>query len=104
METSLLYSRLPNPQLLNHAIEKLSYNFHKHAASLVVDWGHCGDMGETIRFFEQFDPEVKFIQTWSGSNIDTVYWKDGEGTWKAGRKGRTGQVNPPARYRLKNCK
>jgi len=49
--------------------------------------GNCVDMTGAIRYFQRIDPHVKQIQTFAGSNPDTIYTRVGDEHWQTGIAG-----------------
>lgn len=67
---------------LRCSVIRVSYRFPTHAGDLFLDPDHCCDMGGAIRLFENIDPSVEVISSYSGGKPDTVYVKKAGG-WTA---------------------
>jgi hypothetical protein len=62
---------------------RLEYDFQRREGYLWMAEGNCCDMPGCIEIFEAIDDEVLKIQTFAGSNPDTVYTRKDRGDWKA---------------------
>jgi hypothetical protein len=82
-------------------IEHLSYDFVGKVAVLRLPEGHCVDMDGAIKFVKRIDPQVRRIETWSGSEVDTLYVRMDEmagkpvGKWRACEQGRGPNLDRP---------
>ena len=63
-------------------VERIEYDFWTRRGILWMAEGNCTDMRGCITLFEAIDPEVVFITTMSGPDLDTRYDKR-TGSWKA---------------------
>ncbi len=70
------------------AVQSLTYDFRSKTGHLRLEDGHCTDATGCIRFFEQIDPAVETVVTWSGTRRDTSYQRSERGDWTAQAAGR----------------
>jgi len=63
-------------------VVRLSYNFTNATGHIYFPPCNCCDMVGCIEYFRKIDPNVKCIQTYSGSKADTYYIFD-NGEWHA---------------------
>ena len=63
---------------------EVRYSFPTRKGSLFLNF-YCVDMSECIRFFQRIDPQVRSIQTYIDSNLDTAYHCNSDGEWQASR-------------------
>jgi len=63
-------------------VVSLAYDFHSHTGQLYLLDGDCCDMTGCVALFEEIDPKVTAINTYSGDHADTVYRKEGK-EWNA---------------------
>lgn len=54
-------------------VKKLIYDFDTKQGVLHMDSGDCCDMVACIELFRSIDPDVRAIDTYSGSLLDTRY-------------------------------
>src|SRR5215831_11102346 len=74
--------------LLGTSVKSLDYSYTTHSGRLYMPAGCCCDMAGCIKLFSRIDPDVAFIQTFSGSEEDTAYARLPHGQWQAALKGR----------------
>lgn len=67
---------------LKCGVVSLAYDFGSHTGQLHLPDGHCCDMTGCIDLFQEIDPEVTAIYTYSGGRADTAYRKSGT-KWNA---------------------
>lgn len=58
-------------------VANLAYDFDSRKGTLNLAPGHCCDMEGCINLFTKIDPDVQFIETYSGEEPDTVYRRKG---------------------------
>jgi hypothetical protein len=54
-------------------VKSVAYDFQTRTGTLRMAADHCCDMAGCIAFFVRVDPAVSRIDTFSGSNPDTIY-------------------------------
>jgi hypothetical protein len=64
-------------------VAEIRYDFLQRVGTVVIEDGGCTDMGGCTSFFEQIDPTVRFIQTYSGGRPDTAYRRNVVDQWEA---------------------
>jgi hypothetical protein len=64
-------------------VAEIRYDFNQKFGTVVIDDSGCTDMGGCIAFFKRIDPDVRFIQTYSGNRPDTAYRKNAMDQWEA---------------------
>jgi hypothetical protein len=61
-----------HPGLMCHLLH-LEYDCRRGIGKLYFPSGNCCDCAGAIKLFENIDPDVQRIETWSGNDPDTVY-------------------------------
>ena len=74
---------------LQCGLEALEYSYTTHRLVLRLPLGECCDMPGAIRFATRLFPDVATIETYSGSEPDTIY-RQVNGEWTAGLRKRRG--------------
>lgn len=59
---------------------RLGYDFQHRVGRIRLPDGDCTDASGCIQLFQQIDPDVERIATYSGTRLDTVYKRKG-GEW-----------------------
>lgn len=65
-------------------VTDVTFNLMTCVGHVHMPEGNCTDMDSTIKFFQNFIPEISHIVTWSDGKLDTQYVDHaGDGKWIA---------------------
>lgn len=63
----------PYVDIFRTSVDRLSYDYVKRLGSLHMPADCSCDMSSCVALFSVIDPDVRRIETYAGSDIDTIY-------------------------------
>jgi hypothetical protein len=58
-------------------VRDLRYDFAARSGRLDLPANQCCDMGGAIELFQSIDPDVQFIEVYTGKRIEVIYGRRG---------------------------